>query len=84
MKEEVAERPGCPDGANVERRRCLRNVNGRPGLITSKGQAFSSPTRSRSGLSRGLRDKGDRGKVEKGFTDSSSTEPRKMGDDTKP
>lgn len=37
------------------------------------------PTNSRSGISRGLRDKEGRQKVEKSFRDSSSTEPRKVG-----
>lgn len=64
---ELAERSSCLDRAHVEGRRCFRKTKGRPGSISQH------TANSRSGISRRMRDKESRGKVEKSFRESSST-----------
>ena len=64
-------------------RRGLRKAKGRPGFITAKEPGLQQPDKVQIWTLKRLGDK-DRGKVEKGFRDSGSKEPRKVRNDTKP
>lgn len=83
MQGGLAERSRCPGGAHVGGRRCLREAKGRPGFGTAEEPGLQQPNKVQIWTLKRLGDKTG-GKVEKGFRDSSSAEPRKVGNGKKP
>lgn len=81
MQVELAKMSNCLDGANVRERRKAKR---RPEFITAKEPGLRQPKKVQIWILKGASDKVGREKVEKSSGDSSATEPRKVGNDTKP
>lgn len=66
------------------RRKGLRKVNGRPGFITAKAPGLLQPNEVQIWTLKGAQGQGGETEGGKGFRDRRSTEPRKVGNATKP
>ena len=75
---ELAQRSIHLGSASVGEREKMLKKDKRKAKVISQ-----HPTNSRSGTSRGIRDKLGRGKVKKSLRDCNSTKSRKVGNDTK-